>query len=151
MISSEGMSTFLETVLVSCFVAGGDTVLFKMSGSGAIVIGLAIVAFIFFFPDVKEKNDKKEQEREERRRHQDNQYYQASYSARRRSEPTHKTAISYSNPHNNHDHQKRKHETRASAEREVDRMRWKGLPDSERMNVYYNDELDGWFVGRSRW
>jgi hypothetical protein len=49
---------------------------------------------------------------------------------------------------NNHDHLKYKHGTRQGAQAEVDRMRGLGYEDSERLNVYYNDELGGWFVGR---
>ena len=59
--------------------------------------------------------------------------------------------ISYSNPHNNHDHNKRMHATRCEAESMVDRMRRSGVPDSERLNVYYNKQRNGWFVGRSSW
>lgn len=54
-------------------------------------------------------------------------------------------------PRNNHDDQKYKHTTRESAEREKDRMQRQGVPGSQRLNVYYNQELDGWFVGRSSW
>ena len=49
---------------------------------------------------------------------------------------------------NNHDHLKFKHGTRQGAQAEVDRMRRQGYKDSERLNVYYNADLKGWFVGR---
>ena len=53
-----------------------------------------------------------------------------------------------SNPRNNHDQQKFKHSTRASAEAEIRRMKESGRDECERLNVYYNDEYEGWFVGR---
>ena len=54
-----------------------------------------------------------------------------------------------SNPRNNHDQQKFKHSTRASAEAEIRRMKESGCYDEcERLNTYYNDEYEGWFVGR---
>jgi hypothetical protein len=59
--------------------------------------------------------------------------------------------ISYSNPKNNHDHTKVKHESRQTAEREIQRMQRTGRHDSERLNAYYNDDRNGWFVGRSKW
>jgi len=54
----------------------------------------------------------------------------------------------YSNPNNNHDDRKFKHSTRASAEAEVGRMKSGRYDESERLKVYYNRELEGWFVGR---
>jgi hypothetical protein len=61
------------------------------------------------------------------------------------------TPISYSNPRNNHDDTKVKHESRQAAEREIRRMQTVGLPGSERLNAYYNEDRGGWFVGRSKW
>ena len=58
--------------------------------------------------------------------------------------------ISYSNPYNNHDHDKQPHFSRESAELEVARMKRMQLPGHERLNVYYNEELGAWFVGRSK-
>ena len=49
---------------------------------------------------------------------------------------------------NNHNHCKFKHGTQWGAQAEVDRMRSLGYEDSERLNVYYNENLKGWFVGR---
>ena len=59
-------------------------------------------------------------------------------------------AIRYSNPNNNHDDQKNKHSSSQSAEAEVRRMQRARYAGSERLNVYYNRERDGWFVGKSR-
>jgi hypothetical protein len=59
--------------------------------------------------------------------------------------------VSYSNPGNNHDHLKHKHRTREFANEEVRRMQRQGYGESERLNVYYNRELDGWYVGRRQW
>ena len=56
-----------------------------------------------------------------------------------------------SNPHNNHDHRKRPHSTREAAEREVQRMQLLGVEECERLNVYKNEQLGCWFVGRSKW
>ena len=53
-----------------------------------------------------------------------------------------------SNPRNNHDQHKVKHSTRASAEVEIRRMKESGRDECERLNVYYNDEYEGWFIGR---
>jgi hypothetical protein len=52
---------------------------------------------------------------------------------------------------NNHDHLKHKHTTREKAEQEIRRMKSIGKDGCERLNAYYNDELDGWFVGRGQW
>ena len=53
----------------------------------------------------------------------------------------------------NHDAQKYRHVSRASAEREILRMRQNShiYEGTERLNAYYNDEFNAWFVGRSRW
>jgi len=60
-----------------------------------------------------------------------------------------KRNMSYRNPNINHDHLKFKHSTRANAEEEVGRMKKSGRYDEcERLNVYYNDEYESWFVGR---
>ena len=56
-----------------------------------------------------------------------------------------------SNPNNNHDQQKYKHATRESAEAEIQRMQRMGVKGSERLKAYYNSELDGWYVGRSKY
>jgi hypothetical protein len=49
---------------------------------------------------------------------------------------------------NNHDHLKHKHPTKEEAEREIRRMQAVGKDGCERLkNAYYNDDLDGWFVG----
>lgn len=56
-----------------------------------------------------------------------------------------------SNPRNNHDHQKKRHATREDAELEVFRMKLLGVEGCERLNVYKNEQLDSWFVGRSKW
>ena len=68
---------------------------------------------------------------------------------RRRAEEELRTIRRYTARNsNNHDHLKVKHGTQRDAQAEVDRMRRRGYEDSERLNVYYNDELGGWFVGR---
>ena len=62
---------------------------------------------------------------------------------------TNNHSTSYKNRSNNHDHLKVKHSTQASAEAEVRRMTKSGrYEECERLNVYYNDEYEGWFVGR---
>eukprot|EP00979_Chaetoceros_neogracilis_P008036 scaffold1760_cov181-Chaetoceros_neogracile.AAC.1 len=38
--------------------------------------------------------------------------------------------------------------SRDCAESDVLRMKWAGYGDFERLKVYYNREIDGWFVGR---
>jgi hypothetical protein len=55
--------------------------------------------------------------------------------------------ISYSNPRNNHDDEKVKHPSQESAQAEARRMQAGG---SRTLNVYYNRELDGWYIGRSK-
>ena len=52
---------------------------------------------------------------------------------------------------NNHDHLKVKHETQRDAQAEVDRMRREGYEGSEKLNEYYNDERNGWYVGNKGW
>ena len=59
------------------------------------------------------------------------------------------TNISFSNPHNNHDHNKVAYSSRQSAQREVSRMQSTGLDRNGRLNEYYNRERKAWFVGRS--
>ena len=56
---------------------------------------------------------------------------------------------SYSNPYNNHDHQKCPHATREDAEAEVRRMKRLNYEGNGRLNVYYNRDLRNWYVGRS--
>mmetsp|Transcript_30611 Transcript_30611/g.65776 ORF Transcript_30611/g.65776 Transcript_30611/m.65776 type:complete len:208 (+) Transcript_30611:138-761(+) len=53
----------------------------------------------------------------------------------------------------NHDHLKHRHVSRASAEAEVYRMRQNShiYEGTERLNAYYNERLQAWFVGRSGW
>lgn len=56
----------------------------------------------------------------------------------------------YSNPSNNHDHLKYKHSTRQEAVNEMQRMKQSAYyEETERLNVYYNRELNGWYIGRS--
>jgi hypothetical protein len=50
-----------------------------------------------------------------------------------------------------HDHGKHKHPTKESAEREIHRMKSVGKDGCERLNAYYNDGLDAWYVGNSHW
>ena len=52
---------------------------------------------------------------------------------------------------NNHDHLKVKHKTQRDAQAEVDRMRREGYEGSEKLNEYYNDERNGWYVGNKGW
>lgn len=56
--------------------------------------------------------------------------------------------VNYSNPRNNHDHLKCKYATREEAESMVRRMKRANCDGSERLNVYYNRELEGWYVGK---
>lgn len=58
---------------------------------------------------------------------------------------------SYGSSGNNHDNLKHKHPTKESAEREIHRMKSVGKDGCERLNAYYNDGLDGWYVGNSHW
>mmetsp|Transcript_7824 Transcript_7824/g.7374 ORF Transcript_7824/g.7374 Transcript_7824/m.7374 type:complete len:101 (+) Transcript_7824:63-365(+) len=53
-----------------------------------------------------------------------------------------------SNPRNNHDDSKHKHASAKSAEAEVERMQRNDYEDSDRLNVYYNKQLKGFFVGK---
>ena len=55
----------------------------------------------------------------------------------------------YSNPRNNHDDRKYPHTSRESVEMEVRRMKRHGYEGSDRLNVYYNESMHAWFVGRS--
>ena len=50
----------------------------------------------------------------------------------------------------NHDDRKHRHDSQASAEREIRRMRVNPhiYEDTARLNAYYNRELGAWFVGR---
>ena len=49
----------------------------------------------------------------------------------------------------NHDYRKVPHRTKSIALAELNRMKNKNYPGSERMNVYYNPERKAWFVGKS--
>jgi hypothetical protein len=60
-------------------------------------------------------------------------------------------SVARSNPRNNHDDEKHKHASQEEAEAEISRMRRNGYHGSDRLNAYYNDELQGWFVGRSKY
>ena len=60
-------------------------------------------------------------------------------------------SISHSNPYINHDHMKHQHASRESAIAEVNRMQQHGYEGSGRLNVYYNRQLEGWYVGRSKY
>ncbi len=64
---------------------------------------------------------------------------------------TNREEVRFGIPYNNHDDQKFKHSNRYSAEAEVRRMKRRRYPGSERLQVYYNRELKGWFVGRSKY
>jgi hypothetical protein len=50
---------------------------------------------------------------------------------------------------NNHDHLKRPHNDRDSAEAEIRRMQRIGAHGSGRLNAYYNPDRGQWFVGKS--
>lgn len=49
----------------------------------------------------------------------------------------------------NHDYLKVPHNTKSLATAEMNRMKSKNYPGSDRMNVYYNPERRKWFVGKS--
>lgn len=49
--------------------------------------------------------------------------------------------------HNNHDDQKRSYYSREDAEVVRRRMQDQECDSWERLNVYYNDERDAWFIG----
>ena len=57
-------------------------------------------------------------------------------------------STSFSHPNNNHDHVKHPHASRGDATAEVRRMQQCGYDDSARLNVYYNRQLEAWYVGR---
>jgi hypothetical protein len=83
----------------------------------------------------KEKKKKKEKEKKkEKKREKDFSDYGSG-------------GIYHSNPGNNHDDQKYQHPSRESAEREARRMQ---QGESRKVNAYYNHELGGWYVGRSK-
>jgi hypothetical protein len=68
--------------------------------------------------------------------------------ARRAASPDYgSSGTSYSNRGNNHDEEKYKHSSRESAEAEARRMQ---QGESRKVNAYYNHELRGWYVGRSK-
>lgn len=50
-----------------------------------------------------------------------------------------------------HDNIKKRHPSRRSAELAILRMRGQNLPGSERLNAYYNEKYDAWFVGKSKY
>lgn len=50
-----------------------------------------------------------------------------------------------------HDNIKKRHPTRRSAELEILRMRGQNLPGSDRLNAYYNERYNSWFVGKSKY
>jgi hypothetical protein len=72
-----------------------------------------------------------------------------SYSIPQKKEAQISNGISYSNPQNNHDQQKQKHISQASAIAEARRMQARH-GESERFVAYYNRELDAWYVGRGK-
>lgn len=81
----------------------------------------------------------------------DTQYAQGSHGTNNHRKGYYKgRRVNYSNPRNNHDHLKKMHASLEDAELEIGRMKWLGLPGSDRLNAYYNAHLGGWFVGRSR-
>ena len=48
-----------------------------------------------------------------------------------------------------HDHEKKPHDTQASALETIDKMKAANLPGSDRLNAYYNKNYGKWFVGKS--
>jgi hypothetical protein len=56
--------------------------------------------------------------------------------------------LEYRIRHSNHDHQKWSYHTREGAEIAGKRMHDQRCESWERLNVYYNDELDDWFIGK---
>ena len=57
--------------------------------------------------------------------------------------------MNYSNPNNNHDHQKQSHASCEEAEFEAARMQRHNPGDT--FNAYFNKERDSWYVGRSKY
>jgi hypothetical protein len=51
---------------------------------------------------------------------------------------------------NNHDHTKRMHSSRNAADSTIARMINQGVPNGERLVSYFNEDLNGWFVGNAR-
>ena len=114
-----------------------------------VVLGVGLVAWLIL-------REREEQQSRQNYSYDESNNYDSS-DARRRRQQHSSTYEDYSghyntsNPYNNHDHLKKRHLTRESAEQEKRRMQSLGLSGSERLNVYKNEELGGWFVGRSKW
>jgi|DEB0MinimDraft_10_1074344.scaffolds.fasta_scaffold383095_1 cell division protein YceG involved in septum cleavage len=51
----------------------------------------------------------------------------------------------------NHDHLKIKHSSKEKAISAMNKLKQKNIQGSERLQVYYNPNLKGWFVGKSSW
>ena len=75
----------------------------------------------------------------------------SSDSAPLKETPVVRYGVPRSNPYNNHDDQKHPHDSYDSANNEKNRMIRKDYPGSEKLTVYYNDELGKYFVGRKKW
>lgn len=128
---------------------GGHALLAVALVAIGVVIGVGVATW-YYCEESPEPEKQRERERERSyQRQQEQREREYRYREARTHRAFHSTA--YSNPRNNHDNQKRMHATESEAHDVIDRMQMQGVPDSERLNAYYNSELGGWFVGRSSW
>ena len=105
---------------------------------GPAIIAVGVVAVLFFVWKLLSPSEEVQKNRREAASQEESQSRQAGRSFR-------------SSAGNNHDHLKHRHSTQEEAEREIRRMRSVGKDGCERLNAYYNNERDGWYVGRGQW
>ena len=106
-----------------------------------VVVGVAVVLYIVWgYYWTTEPNKRKKEESSGRQSSRNNNYSGAR---------TRHTNYRYSNPNNNHDHEKQPHASCEEAEFEAARMQRHNPGDT--FNAYFNKERDSWYVGRSKY
>ena len=101
--------------------------------------GLPLLLILFVFGFLSCLLGSEEERRSETQRHLEREYEGWATTRSQRTYPP-------SNPRNNHDRSKRMYATTGEAQRTIQRMKMQGVPGSDRLIVYYNEETMGALV-----
>ena len=131
-----------------------------MAPPAAALIGIAVgativVGYLAYLFSQKEENDQHtEFSSNNRRNNYNDEQLTDSYDEFIRLSNlnhNHDHQIRLSNLSKNHDHQKVKHHSEARANAVILKMRDSGKDKDNKLQSYYNTELNGWFVGNSKY
>ena len=113
----------------------------------AAIVGVAVISVVGFAYSLFSQKEENIQYEEFSSNNQRNKYNDEPES----DSDSDDESIRLRNLYKNHDHQKVKHPSEARANAVILRMRNSGKDKNHKLRSYYNTELNGWFVGNSKY